>query len=103
MTPTEAAAPLVDEGLIARVLKEALATGGEFAEVFAEDRRGSLVALDDGRVEDISSGHDRGAGIRVVAGNTTGFAHTADLSERGLLSCGRGRVCRRSQWRRGHP
>jgi TldD protein len=86
MTPTAAAAPLVDEGVIARVLKEALATGGEFAEVFAEDRRGSLVALDDGRVEDISSGHDRGAGIRVVAGNTTGFAHTADLSERGLLA-----------------
>ena len=54
--------------------------------MFAEDRRGSLVALDDGRVEDISSGHDRGAGIRVVVGNTTGFAHTADLSERGLLA-----------------
>ena len=86
MTPTAAAAPLVDEGVIARVLKEALATGAEFAEVFAEDRRGSLVALDDGRVEDISSGHDRGAGIRVVAGSTTGFAHTADLSERGLLA-----------------
>jgi TldD protein len=86
MTPTRAAAPLVDEGLVARVLQEALATGGEFAEVFAEDRRGSLVALDDGRVEDISSGHDRGAGIRVVLGNTTGFAHTADLSERGLLA-----------------
>ncbi len=76
----------MDEGLVARVLQEALATGGEFAEVFAEDRRGSLVALDDGRVEDISSGHDRGAGIRVVVGNTTGFAHTADLSERGLLA-----------------
>jgi TldD protein len=69
-----------------RVLAKALATGGEFAEVFAEDRRGSVMALDDGRVEDISSGHERGAGIRVVAGNTTGFAHTADLSERGLLS-----------------
>ena len=86
MTPTHAAAPLVDEDVVARVLQAALATGGEFAEVFAEDRRGSLVALDDGRVEDISSGHDRGAGIRVVVGNTTGFAHTADLSERGLLA-----------------
>jgi TldD protein len=86
MTPTHAAAPLVDEDVVTRVLQEALATGGEFAEVFAEDRRGSLVALDDGRVEDISSGHDRGAGIRVVVGNTTGFAHTADLSERGLLA-----------------
>ena len=86
MTATQSAEPLVDEGVIARVLREALATGGEFAEIFAEDRRGSLVALDDGRVEDISSGHDRGAGIRVIVGSTTGFAHTADLSERGLLA-----------------
>ena len=30
-------------------------------------------------------GRERGAGVRVVAGNTTGFAHTADLSEPGLL------------------
>jgi TldD protein len=71
---------------VAKVLRGALATGGEFAEVFVEDRRGSVVALDDGRIEDISSGRERGAGIRVVVGNTTGFAHTADLSERGLLA-----------------
>ncbi len=77
---------LIDETIVAKALREALATGGEFAEVFAEDRRGSVVALDDGRIEDISSGRERGAGIRVVVGNTTGFAHTADLSERGLLA-----------------
>ena len=41
-------------------------------------------SLDDGRVEQVTSGRDRGAGIRVVAGDTTGFAHTADLSEPGL-------------------
>lgn len=76
---------MVDEAVVARALRQALSTGGEFAEVFAEDRRGSTVALDDGRIEDISSGRERGAGIRVVAGNTTGFAHTADLSEPGLL------------------
>ena len=76
---------LIDEAVVARVLSQALKTGGEFAEVFAEDRRGSTLGLDDGRIEDISSGRERGAGIRVVAGNTTGFAHTADLSERGLL------------------
>ncbi len=29
---------------------------------------------------------DRGAGIRVVVGETTGYAHTADLSEDGLLA-----------------
>ena len=63
-----------------------MSTGAEFAEVFAEDRRGCVIALDDGRIEDLSSGRDRGAGIRVVSGNTTGFAHTADLSEAGLLA-----------------
>jgi len=85
-TETPSTQALIDEAVVARVLREALATGGEFAEVFAEDRRGSVVALDDGRIEDISSGRERGAGIRVVVGNTTGFAHTADLSERGLLA-----------------
>ncbi|MHB1536839.1 MAG: TldD/PmbA family protein, partial [Acidimicrobiales bacterium] len=66
------------------VLGTALRTGGDFAEVFAEDRRATAARLDDGRVEDLSSGRERGAGIRVVAGETTGFAHTSDLSERGL-------------------
>ena len=34
----------------------------------------------------MTSGRDRGAGIRVVRGESTGFAHTADLSEAGLRS-----------------
>jgi TldD protein len=67
------------------VLGEALRHGGDFAEVFAEDRSTSSAMLDDGRVEELSSGRERGAGIRVVSGDTTGFAHTADLSESGLL------------------
>ena len=85
MTAAAADPNLIDEAVVARVLDQAHKTGGEFAEVFAEDRRGLTLGLDDGRIEDISSGRERGAGIRVVAGNTTGFAHTADLSERGLL------------------
>ncbi len=55
------------------------------AEVFAEDRQSSGASLDDRKVEGLSSGRERGAGIRVVVGETTGFAHTADLSETGLL------------------
>jgi TldD protein len=66
------------------VLGVALRKGGDFAEVFVEDRRSSGISLDDRKVEELSSGHDRGAGIRVVVGETTGFAHTADLSEHGL-------------------
>lgn len=75
---------MIEQSVLERVLGEALRTGGEFAEIFAEDRRNSSALLDDGRVEELTSGRDRGAGIRVVVGDTTGFAHTADLTEAGL-------------------
>jgi TldD protein len=75
---------LVERDVLEGVLATALRRGGDFAEVFVEDRIASGISLDDRRVEELSSGHDRGAGIRVVVGETTGFAHTADLSERGL-------------------
>ena len=77
---------MIEEAVVDRVLGAALRTGGEFAEVFAEDKRSSSARLDDGRVEELGSGRCRGAGIRVVVGDTTGFAHTADLSEAGLLA-----------------
>ncbi len=76
---------MIDEAVVQQVLSAALRSGGDFAEVFAEDRRSSAARLDDGRVEDMVSGRERGAGIRVVVGETTGFAHTSDLSQRGLL------------------
>ncbi len=59
------------------------------AEVFAEDAATSGAMLDDRRIEELSSGRSRGAGLRVVDGETTGFAHTADLSESGLLAAAR--------------
>lgn len=72
-----------------KVLGAALEKGGDFAEVFAEDRYATGAVLDDGRVEELSSARDRGAGIRVVVGETTGFAHTAELTETGLIAAAR--------------
>lgn len=76
---------MIDEAIVQRALEAATARGGDFAEVFVEDRRNSSAHFDDGRVEELGSGRSRGAGIRVVVGETTGFAHTADLSEAGLV------------------
>ena len=80
---------MLDDETLARVLSAALSTGAEFAEIFASDWRGTGVGLDDGRIEQLSTGRNRGAGIRVIAGETTGFAHTADLSEAGLIAAAR--------------
>ncbi len=78
--------PIIDAELVNRTLSTAMRTGADFAEVFAEDKSSTSAILDDGRVEEVVTGRDRGVGIRVVAGDTTGFAHTADLSETGLTS-----------------
>jgi TldD protein len=75
---------VIEESVLQRTLHQALANGGDFAEVFAEDRRSSNATFDDGKVEELRSGRERGAGVRVVRGETTGYAHTADLSEDGL-------------------
>jgi TldD protein len=75
---------VIEQDVLERVLGTALRKGGDFAEVYAEDKASTSAGLDDGRVEQVTSGRDRGAGIRVVSGETTGFAYTADLSEAGL-------------------
>jgi TldD protein len=77
---------MIDQDVIERVLAAGLRTGADFAEIYAEDKRSSSAGLDDGKVEQVTSGRDRGAGVRVVRGETTGYAHTADLSEAGLLA-----------------
>ena len=80
---------MIESDVLDRVLNEARCHGAGFAEVYAEDRRNTGVAFDDRRVDGVSSGRDRGAGIRVVNGVTTGYAHTSDLSERSLLAAAR--------------
>jgi len=77
---------MLEESTIQRVLSAAAGRGADFAEVFAEEKRSSSALLDDGRIEELTSGRDRGAGIRVVVGESTGFAHTSDLSEAGLIA-----------------
>ena len=77
---------MIETDVLRSTLDEALRKGGDFAEVFVEDRRSSSARYDEGRTEELVSGRERGAGIRVVRGDTTGFAHTADLTPEGLRS-----------------
>jgi TldD protein len=70
---------LIDAAVAERVLARALANGGRFAEVFAERRRGQTLAIDEQRIESVQAGTEEGAGVRVVEGNTTYFAHVDGL------------------------
>jgi TldD protein len=80
---------VLEEGLVREVLGAALSSGGRFAEIYAEERRSTSVRLDDGKIEDLTTGLDRGAGIRVVAGDTTAYAHSNRLDREALLEAAR--------------
>jgi TldD protein len=71
--------PLLDPSVAERVIARALTHGGEFAEVFAERRGGLTMAIDEARIESVQSGAEQGAGVRVVSGGTTYFAHVDGL------------------------
>jgi TldD protein len=70
---------LLDPAVAERVIARALAHGGEFAEVFAERRNGLTLAIDESRIESVQSGAEEGAGVRVLSGGTTYFAHVDGL------------------------
>ncbi len=74
-----AGAELLDPAVAERVVARALAHGGEFAEVFAERRGGLTLAIDESRIESVQAGAEEGAGVRVLSGGTTYFAHVDGL------------------------
>ena len=80
---------MLEERVIRRVLAEAAGRGGDLAELYVEERDSTSLRLDAGRVEGVSSGRDRGAGVRVIAGERSSYAYTNLLSEEDLLDAAR--------------
>ena len=82
------AVSLVDPELAGRVLARALAHGGDLAELYAEDRQGFALSLDEGRVEAPQSGREAGVCVRVVQGESTYYGHVDGLAEPDLMRGG---------------
>ena len=76
---------LIGPDMAARILERALAHGGDFGEVYAEDRYGFALGLDDSKLERPQTGSERGASVRVVQGEATYFGHVDGLAEDDLL------------------
>jgi len=63
-----------------KLLGLALERGGSFADLFFEHERTSSLLLEEGIIRTASAGVSCGLGVRVVAGERTGYAYTDDLS-----------------------
>jgi len=68
-----------------QILTRTLANGGDLGEIYIEESARTAIRFEDGKLERITSGTDIGAGIRILTGDRTLYAHTNDLSLDGLL------------------
>jgi len=76
---------MLDRDLVLDVLRAARARGGAFAELYVEERSSVAIRLDDGKVEELTTGLDRGAGVRVGRGTSFGYAYSNRLDRDALL------------------
>ena len=73
----------LDQDTAARIVNGALSSSDD-GEVFLEYRESESVSLDDGRIRAAGFDTTLGFGLRAVAGEATGFAHSGELSEPAL-------------------
>ncbi len=79
----------LSERLMERCLGEALSAGGDYADLYFESVMSTSLGIDESLVKSASQGISVGCGVRVVAGERTGYAYTDDLSSERLLRAAR--------------
>lgn len=76
---------MVDTGLLADVLKKTLSHGGDYADIFIEQRVSTAISLEDDKIEKVLTGADSGIGVRLIIGKMTAFAYSNDFSPSALM------------------
>src|SRR5882724_2476635 len=63
-----------------RYLADALSQGGDYADLYFEYLLTSSISIDESMVKSAQQGVSMGVGVRVIAGERTGYAYSDDLS-----------------------
>ncbi|MFC6488121.1 metalloprotease TldD [Nitratireductor sp. GCM10026969] len=71
-----------------RTLVSDTVSSADDGELYLEYREGEALAFDNGRLKTASFNTDQGFGLRAVAGEATGYAHSSELSEAALKRAG---------------
>lgn len=75
----------MDKEMLARVVAKALSKGGDFADVYLENRISRQIVMEESKFKSGLYGISQGAGVRVISGNKTGYAYTDEITEEKLL------------------
>jgi TldD protein len=76
-----------------RYLGAALSRGGDYADLYFEHLYTSQVGLDESIVKTATQGVSLGVGVRVVAGERTGYAYSDDLSPEKIVQAAHVAAC----------
>ncbi len=79
--------PELDRGQAGKITAEAL-SGADDGELFLEYRQSEALVFDDGQLKNASFDTSQGFGLRATAGETTGYAHSSEVSEDALKRAG---------------
>lgn len=80
---------MLDSETFARLLSIALARGGDYADIFCERRNSTSFRLQDGRIHETGLSLVQGVGVRVIVGESAGYAYSDDLSDPALNEAAR--------------
>ena len=78
---------MINQQILEEVLAVAMSTGGDFAEVYAENTKYNTIQLVDGKIDRVVDNTVSGVGVRVFSGEKTVYATTTDLTRNGLVAC----------------
>ena len=76
---------MLNKQVVNDVLAAALSTGGDFAEIYVEDRFNNSMEMVKGKVEKSLSGRDYGIGIRIFQGLNSIYTYTCENSRSHLI------------------
>ncbi|PKQ27952.1 MAG: peptidase C69 [Candidatus Anoxymicrobium japonicum] len=71
--------------LALKAVSEALSTGGIYSDVICQRQLTTTIRFEDGKVDDVSSGVDAGAGVRVIKDDLAAYAHTDIIDDEHVL------------------
>jgi len=83
----------ITRGDLESYLAEALSQGGDYADVYFEYLSTSHISIDESIIKSAAEGVSLGVGVRVIAGERTGYAYSDDLGPEKIRKAARVAAC----------
>ncbi len=80
---------MIEDRLTKKILNILLVNGADFSEVFVQRRDFNNLRLEDGKIENSTSGYELGCGLRIWIGDSTFYAFVDSLEEDKLINAAR--------------